>query len=171
MGAPRTLAATLLRAAVRLVPDVSREWATAMLRELDFIEGDWAALFWALGSTTAILRHAAVVWRTWLFQNGNQEAGMNNTGKKALGVGLGILSALALVGCLFAGLRIVSILFPGLGLEHSGWAYWLAVMAIPEAIFVVATVLLWRKKGPVAAGILATGLAMALHVGVHFAMR
>ncbi len=96
---------------------------------------------------------------------------MNNTGKKALGVGLGILSALALLGCLFAGLRIISILFPGLELEHSSWAYWLAVMAIPEAIFVAATVFLWRKKGPVAAGILAVGLAMALHVGVHLAMR
>ncbi len=171
MGAPRTLAARLLRAVVRLVPEESRDWAIAMLRELDFIEGDWVAFFWALGSTTAILRHAASVWRAWLKHNTKEEAGMNNTGKKALGVGLGILSALALVGCLFAGLRIISILFPGLGLEHSSWAYWLAVMAIPEAIFVVATVLLWRKKGPVAAGILATGLAMALHIGVHLALR
>lgn len=171
MGAPRTLAARLLRAVVRLVPEESREWAIAMLHELDFIEGDWAAFFWALGSTTAILRHAVSVWRTWLIDKTNKEAGMNNTGKKVLGVGLGILSALALVGCAFAGLRIISILFPGLGLEHSRWAYWLAVMAIPEAIFVVATVLLWRKKGPIAAGILATGLAIALHIGVHLAMR
>jgi hypothetical protein len=76
-----------------------------------------------------------------------------------------------LVGCALAGLRLISLLFPGLGLEHSHWAYWLAVLAIPEAIFVAATVLLWRKKGPVAAGILATGLAIALHVGVHLAMR
>jgi uncharacterized membrane protein len=171
MGAPRTLAAKLLRAVVRLVPVETRDWAVAMLRELDFIEGDWAAFFWALGSTTAIVRHAANVWRGWLKQKMNKEAGMNNTGKKALGVGLGMLSALALVGCLFAGLRIIGILFPGLGLEHSGWAYWLAVMAIPEAIFVIATVMLWRRKGPLAAGILATGLAMALHVCVHFAMR
>lgn len=169
MGAPRKAAARLLGVAVRMVPEESRDWAIAMLRELDFIEGDWAALFWALGSTMAILRHAIRVWRMWFKQKQNKEAGMNNTGKKALGVGLGMLSALALVGCLFAGLRILSILFPGL--EHSGWAYWLAVMAIPEAIFVVATVMLWRKKGPVAAGILATGLAMALHVGVHLALR
>jgi hypothetical protein len=38
----------------------------AMLRELDFIEGEWAALFWALGSAAAILRHAASGWRAWL---------------------------------------------------------------------------------------------------------
>jgi hypothetical protein len=28
-----------------------------MLREMDFVEGDWAALFWALGSATALLKH------------------------------------------------------------------------------------------------------------------
>jgi hypothetical protein len=130
MGAPRKLAGALLRGMVRLAPQESRDWATAMLRELGFIEGEWAALFWALGSATAILRHATSAWRDW---------------------------------------RILGILFPGL--EHSPWAYWLAVMAIPEAIFVAATVMLWRKKGPVAAGILATGLVMALHVAVHLTLH
>jgi hypothetical protein len=139
-----------------------------MLRELDFIEGEWAALFWAIGSTTAILRHAAAVWRAWL--NGTTKEGrMNSKGKKALAVGLGMLSALALVGCAFAVLRIAGVIFPGL--EHSPWAYWLAVMAIPEAIFAAATVMLWRRKGPVAAGILATALVMALHVAVHFTLH
>ena len=158
MGAPRTLAARLLRTVARLAPDESRDWATAMLRELDFIGGDWAALFWALGSTAAILRHSASLWRVWLKGKTKEETRMNHTGKKALGVGLGMLSALMLVGCAFAVLRILSLLFPGLGLDHSGWAYWLAVLAIPETVFVAATVLLWRRKGPIAAGILATGL-------------
>jgi len=171
MGAPRTLAARLLRAVVRLAPDESRDWALAMLRELDVIEDDWAALFWALGSAAAIMRHAVSGLRGWLNRKTNEEGRMNNTGKKALGVGLGMVSALAMVGCAFAILRIVAYLFPGLGLEHSRWAYWLAVLAIPEAIFVAATVVLWRRKGPIAAGILATGLVMALHVAVHFAMR
>ena len=169
MGAPRTLAAKLLRAVVRLAPAESRDWAAAMLRELDFIEGDLAALLWALGSAAAILRHAASVWRAWLQRKSEKETRMNKTGKKVLGIGLGMLSALALVGCAFASLRILGILFPGL--EHSSWAYWLAVMAIPEAIFVAATVMLWRKKGPIAAGILAMGLVMALHVAVHFTLH
>ena len=94
---------------------------------------------------------------------------MNNKGSKAIGVGLGMLSALALVGCAFAVLRLLVFLYPAL--EHSSWAYWLAVLAIPEAIFVAATVLLWRKKGPVAAGILTTGLVMALHVAVHLTLH
>lgn len=28
-----------------------------MLREMDFVEGDWAALFWAVGSATALFKH------------------------------------------------------------------------------------------------------------------
>jgi hypothetical protein len=28
-----------------------------MLREMDCVEGDWAALFWALGSATALFKH------------------------------------------------------------------------------------------------------------------
>lgn len=93
----------------------------------------------------------------------------NSKGKKALGVGLGMLSALALVGCALATLRIAGLVFPGL--DHSPGAYWLAVMAIPEAIFVAATVMLWRKKGPVGAGILATALVVALHVAVHLPLH
>jgi len=169
MGAPRTLAAKLLMAVLRLAPEESRDWALAMLRELDFIEGDWAALFWALGGAAAILRHTASVGWEWLKGKSRKEGAMNTSGKKVLGVGLGMLSALALVGCAFAVLRLIGVVFPGL--EHSPWAYWLAVLAIPEAIFVAATVMLWRKRGPVAAGILATALVMALHVAVHLTLH
>jgi hypothetical protein len=168
MGRPRRLAVKLLSAVLRHAPDDSRDWASAMLRELDFIEGDWAALLWAIGSATAILRRAASVWRL-RFKNKTMEGRMINKGKKALGVGLGMLSALALVGCALATLRIAGLVFPGL--DHSPWAYWLAVMAVPEAIFVAATVMLWRKKGPVAAGILAAALVVALHVAVHLTLH
>jgi hypothetical protein len=169
MSRPRQLAAFLLRAALRLAPRQSRDWAAAMLRELDFIDGEWTALFWALGSMAAILRHSAgVVW-AWLKRKTNEEVGMNTTGKKALGVTLGIVSALMLVGCAFAVLRIIGLLFPSL--NHSPWAYWIAVLALPEAAFVAATILLWRERGPIAAGVLATGLVIALHIGVHLALR
>ena len=161
MGAPRGLAERLLRAVIRLAPGESTEWATAMLRELDFIEGDWEALFWALGSATVILRHAAGVWRGWFKGRTKEDVGMNSTGKKALGVGLGIFSALALIGCAFAMLRLY--LFPGLGLYRLGWT----VIVIPEVIFIVAAVVLWRKRGPVAAGILTLALVVGLHLAVH----
>jgi hypothetical protein len=48
MSATRRLASKLLRAILRHSSADSQEWANAMLRELDFIENDWAALFWAL---------------------------------------------------------------------------------------------------------------------------
>jgi len=170
MEAPRKLAAVLLRAVLRLAPEESRKWAAAMLRELDFIEGDWAALFWALGSATAILRHAASVFQV-NSKRQTKEGKMNSTGRKALGVGLGALYALMLVGCAFAGLRLTAILFPGLGLDHAPWTLWLAVVVLPEAILLTATVLLWRKRGPLAAGILATSLVVGLHLAVHLAMK
>jgi hypothetical protein len=172
MGAPRRLAVKLLQAMARLAPSASRDWAAAMLRELDFIAGDWAALFWALGSATAICRHAASGWRAWFkSRTTNKEGHMNSLGKKAVGVGFGTLCALMLCGCAFAVLRIMDLMFPSLGLAHSQWTHWLAVIVIPEAIFVTAAVILWRKKGPVAAGILTIALVIALHVGVHIAMR
>jgi hypothetical protein len=96
---------------------------------------------------------------------------MNDKGKKALGVGIGLLSSLMLVGCAFALLRIAALLFPGLGIDRLEWTHWLTVIVIPEAIFVTAAALLWRKKGPVAAGILTTALVVGLHVAVHLASR
>jgi hypothetical protein len=171
MGTPRRLAARLLEALVHLAPAGSRDWALAMLGELNFIEGEWASFFWAMGGATAILGHAALAPWAWLKRQAKEGIGMINTGKKIMGVSIGVFSALMLAGCLMATLRIAGILFPGLYREHSGWFDWLAVLAIPEAIFIFATVLLWRKRGPVAAGLLATGLVMALHIGVHLAMR
>jgi hypothetical protein len=52
----RRLASAILAAAVRWASPAVREWGNAMLREMDLVEGDWAALFWALGSATALFR-------------------------------------------------------------------------------------------------------------------
>jgi hypothetical protein len=52
----RRLASAILSASVRRAPPAVREWGNAMLREMDFVEGDWAALFWALGSATALFK-------------------------------------------------------------------------------------------------------------------
>jgi hypothetical protein len=170
MGTPRNLAGKLLRAVLRLAPEDSREWALAMLRELDFIEGEWAALFWALGSAAAIVRHAVWGWR-WMKRKTKEGSKMNENGKKALGVGIGLFSSLMLVGCAFAMLRLAAALFPGLGIEHLEWTHVLAVIVVPEAIFITAAVLLWRKRGPVAAGILTTALVVGLHVVVHLTLH
>jgi hypothetical protein len=51
----RQLASTILRFSIRHASPKAREWGQAMLREMDFVRGDWAALFWAIESATALL--------------------------------------------------------------------------------------------------------------------
>ncbi len=170
MGAPRKLAAALLRLTLRLSPRTSRDWAGAMLRELDFVPGEWAALFWALGGAVAIVRHAGAGCGRFLARFIFQwEEGMNSRGKKTIGVASGALSALALAGCAFALLRLVDIVFPALNIARTEWTHWLTAILIPEAIFIAAAIVLWRKKGPVAAGILLVAVAIGLHFVVHIA--
>lgn len=43
---------------VRLAPEGAKDWAQATAREMEFIESDWAALRWALGSVRILLRPA-----------------------------------------------------------------------------------------------------------------
>ncbi len=50
----RTLHALVQRAR----PEV-REWGLAMLREVDYIESDWTALFWSIGSVKSVIS----VWK------------------------------------------------------------------------------------------------------------
>jgi hypothetical protein len=172
MGAPRRFAAALLTAVLRIAPPASREWASAMLRELDFIPGEWTALFWALGSASAIVRHAACNWRQWVTQlNSKREERMNSTGKKTIGVVSGAVSAIMLVACAFGLLRLTSILFPRLGIVNAGWTHILTMIVIPEAIFIAAAVALWRKRRPIAAGILLIAVAIGVHIAVWAAIH
>jgi hypothetical protein len=60
MSAIRRTASRLLLFVVRHAPAPSRSWGRAMLREMDFVDNDWAALRWALGSTAAICRHSLI---------------------------------------------------------------------------------------------------------------
>jgi len=69
-GAPRRLASWWLGVVAKHTPDESRRWAEAMLRELDFIESDWAALWWATGSTGAIVRGCGREFGAW-FRGGS----------------------------------------------------------------------------------------------------
>jgi hypothetical protein len=55
----RRLAVNTIEAVTRLASPVTQEWAQAIRRELDFIESDWAAFFWAVGSTKILFRRQA----------------------------------------------------------------------------------------------------------------
>ncbi len=56
----RRFALKVLNSAARHAAPGMRDWVTAMSREMDFIENDWAALWWALGSTRILFRHQHV---------------------------------------------------------------------------------------------------------------
>ena len=51
----RGLAAKILGASVRRASPSMQEWGKAMLAEMEHVEGDWAALFWAFGGARSLL--------------------------------------------------------------------------------------------------------------------
>ncbi len=94
---------------------------------------------------------------------------MNDIGKRAVGVASGIAIAFTLVLCAVGLLFLTAYLFPSLGLDRLEWTHWLTVIVIPEAIFIVAAMKLWRKRGPMAVGILLSAIVLAVHFAIHVA--
>ncbi len=139
----RKLAAWVLRNGLQYLSPASRQWALGMLRELDFIEGDWAALFWALGSTIAIFEHS--VDRSWLLLRSGGYP-MSDTLKRILGIlsGAAIAALLAIVAVAFVTLAFR--FFPAFA-EQATWFPWLTLLVIPVIAFVCIGAALWRKEG------------------------
>jgi hypothetical protein len=170
MSAIRRLASRLLRAVVRHSSCDSQYWASAMLRELDFMESDWAALFWALGGTTAIFRHSVPRGlRAYFGKRSHQEEWviLKRIRKNAAGTVSGVVIAVGVLLCAFALVHLSFILFPGSNLERMQWAELLAVIVIPEMIFILGAVTLWRKRRSMAVGFVVSALTLVAHVVVH----
>ncbi len=174
-SAVRKLALKLLSAVAQHSPPDSQCWGNAMLRELDFIESDWASLRWALGGTTAILQHSiACKARTLVAKQSKQweEWTLRNVAKKAAGLTSGVVLAAGVLTSSILGLaRLSPVLFPAMGFERTHWAQWLALLVIPESIFVIAAVRLWRKKRDMARGIVLGAVTLVVHVIVHVTMH
>jgi hypothetical protein len=171
MSVTRRLALKLLLAVLRYAPAESHEWTQAMLRELDFIESDWVALLWALGSSTAIVKHAG---RGWLGGSRKrpelkEERTMMDFLRKLAGMLAGVAMAVVLTLCAYEVMRVSFHYFPSLESGRVPWAAWLIVFAIPETLFVVGIVKLWRRRRPMAVGILVTALIFVTHFVMHVA--
>jgi hypothetical protein len=78
-----------------------------------------------------------------------------------------VIAAL-LVICAFGLVRLSFLFFPARDLERVQWAELLAVIAIPETIFIGATLALWRKRRSMAVGILLSAVTLVAHVVIHF---
>jgi hypothetical protein len=179
MGLPRSLAEKLLRAILRYAPEDRCAWVEAMLRELDFIGGEWPALSWALGCTTVVFRECLSEWGAWLWskctrmfgiRTSKEENKMNETGKNTLGVLIGVVSALALGVLAFLLRNVIADALATMGIQRSMMSHILSVIVPTELIVVGAAVLLWRRKrAAVAVGLLVPALLMGAHLVVHLA--
>jgi hypothetical protein len=140
-----------------------------MLRELDFVDSDWAALLWALGSTTAIFRRSAraIAVRFGKHNHRKEKPMVNNIGKRTAGIAAGIAIAAVLIVSAFS---LVHLLFYFVPAWHSRPMPWfLTAVVIIEAIFFYAVAKQWQKRRPMAIGILVSALVFVTHVIVHVA--
>jgi hypothetical protein len=169
MSLTRKLASGLLRAVVRHSSTDSQDWAGAMLGELDFIESDWAALFWALGSTSAIFRHSVPrALHAWFGRLSNQEEGrmLKHIRRNAAGTLSGVVIAVGVLVGAVGLVRLLFVLFPAAELKRE-WAELVAVIVVPETIFIGAAVALWRNRRSIAVGIVMSAVTLVAHVVVH----
>jgi len=54
----RQAATVLLESAIRIAPPDAGDWGRAMRSELNYVEGHWAAVMWALGGASVLVRRA-----------------------------------------------------------------------------------------------------------------
>jgi hypothetical protein len=142
----RRLASRLLTEMVRYSSSESQGWGSAMLRELGFVESEWAALLWAFGSTTALCRNLVICQvRTVLYQRLGAAFRLKNMAKKTTGIlsGMAVASGV-LTLCVLALLGLMSASWWHLG--QGPLAERLLVVVVPESIYLVSVATLWRQR-------------------------
>jgi hypothetical protein len=140
-----------------------------MVREMHFIEVDRDALFWAVGSVATLFRYSirhqlrasieralSSVTRTELKNI------VRNTGGILYGAGL---AAGALALCLFAFLAFLH--FQSWHLRCERLSDGLLISLVPVAGYLLAILMLWKRKRCPALGVLIAGLILLAHVIVH----
>jgi hypothetical protein len=149
MMSPRTLAEGLLTALRRRASSETESWATAMLRELDHVDGDWSALWWALGG-------AAALWRA-------DALSIKRVGETTVGVLSGAIMAAGIMAiCLATVVSLPHMSWPQLA-RSSALERGLVLVGLETVCLIVAAVL-WRHRRSVATGALVAGPTLFLHV-------
>jgi len=170
----RRLASKLLVAAVRRSSSENQKWARAMLSELDFIESDWTALLWALGCTRTIFQYSVPrQLRAWIAERSSQSERpmLKHIRRNASGTLSGIGIAVGVLVTAFALVRLLLILFPASTMKGVELAEMLAVIVVPETIFLIAAVALWRNRRPMAVGLVLSAVILVAHVVFHLTTR
>ena len=143
----RRIASFLLKAAART--SRNDEWPRAMLCELEFIEGEWPALRWAIGSTAAVLRTSTF---------------MQAVVHILAGIGLSAISAIV-VAMVFV--SVVDRLPPAGGTMQ--WMLYGALLLPVLVISIGIAAALWRNRRTVAVAVLCTAVLFDIHFAMHLA--
>jgi len=167
MSLIRRAASRWLRAVIRRSPAQSQEWGQAMLRENDFVEGDWPALRWALGSMAALCRYSISIELEALHRK------CRELSLKRVAAGMLPLLSGAATALIFLSICVVAFS----ALLHASWfdpaqrklADRLLIVAVPETAYLFGILALWRRRKTFAVGLLASGVLLMAHAIMHFA--
>ena len=146
----RRIASRLLTLAVACAPTKFAEWARAMLGELEYVEDDWSAFFWALGSIGVLFRFSTIQllpipkWR--------DKSMLRHTGQ-------------VLLGAVVAGIVCMALLkVAGLQLSEVRISQRLIFIFLLEVAYGVIATTQWRRRKLVSVGVSLAGLAQLVSV-------
>ena len=168
MSRLRRFAWLVLNSLVEHSANETRSWGCAMLREMDFVDSDWSALFWALGSAKALCTLSLSQRRKAFLKGARRELSAGAVAKRMPAMILGIMMAAAFLSICMMTLAKLS---QGSWLEPADYriADRLLFVVVPEVIYLVSAAALWRQRRSIAVGILSAGGILISHVIVHYA--
>jgi len=143
-----------------------------MMREMDFVENDWSAALWALGSTTALCRYSIAQQLEALVHRSHCAWSLKGLAKKIPAMLSGMVAAavvLAICLLLLSSLLRASWLNPMPDPALGKLLDRLLFVVVPEGLYLTGAVVLWRqRRKAIALGIVATGAILMVHAVVHF---
>ena len=167
MSLIRRAASRWLCAVIWRLPAQTQEWGQAMLRENDFVEGDWPALRWALGCMAALCRYSISVELQALHRE------CRELSLKRVAAGMVPLLSGAATALIFLSICVAAFS----AVLHASWfdpaqqklADRLLIVAVPETAYLFGILALWRRRKTFAVGLLASGVLLMVHAIMHFA--
>jgi hypothetical protein len=128
-----------------------------MLGELDYVEDDWSAFFWALGSIGVLLRFSTI--QLLLNPKWRDKSMIRHTGQVLLG------AAVAGIVCIAGSLLCMTLLkVAGLQLSEVRIPQRLIFIFLLEVAYGVIATAQWRRRKFVSVGVSLAGLAQLASV-------
>jgi hypothetical protein len=153
----RRISSRLLSLAAACAPTKFAEWARAMLGELDHVEDDWSAFFWALGSIGVLLRFSTI--QILIIPKWRDKSMIRHTGQVLLG------TVVAGIVCMAGSLVCIALLkVAGLQLSDVRISQRLMFVLLLEVTYVVIATAQWRRRKFVSVGVSLAGLTQMASV-------